>query len=129
MSERSTLLRLFFVSLLGGCNYVVTASMPAFDMTIYATVLGAALMTVPAGGEWLAGSTLASHSLWLWIMLALAGILNQGLAGFWWNNGSQLQRKTPTECGGERSQTDHVVRYSMSTCEFFYTATTGTEVD
>ncbi|KEO81526.1 DMT family transporter [Tumebacillus flagellatus] len=65
----------------------LTESLSSYAVTIFSTVFGSALMVIPFTGEAVAGSTVVSHSIWLWILLAAAGILNQGLAGFWWNSG------------------------------------------
>lgn len=65
----------------------LTESMSAYMITIYSTVLGSLLMALPAGGEALQGGTMVSHSVWMWVLMISAGILAQGLAGFWWTKG------------------------------------------
>lgn len=62
-------------------------TMPSFVITIYATVLGSVLMIPAAGVEKIVSGTLVSHSLFMWILLICAGVLAQGVAGFWWNGG------------------------------------------
>lgn len=58
-----------------------------FAITVYSTLLGTFLMSPAALVEHAAGLSHFSHSIWLWILLMLAGMVAQGLAGFWWNNG------------------------------------------
>ncbi|NRD79154.1 DMT family transporter [Bacillus sp. BRMEA1] len=65
----------------------LSKTMNSYITTIYATILGSVLMIPAAGVESIAGGTLISHSLFMWVLLACAGILAQGIAGFWWNNG------------------------------------------
>ena len=62
-------------------------TMPSFVITIYATVLGSVLMIPAAGVENLVSGSVVSHSPLMWILLICAGILAQGVAGFWWNGG------------------------------------------
>ncbi|WP_307408514.1 DMT family transporter [Neobacillus ginsengisoli] len=62
-------------------------TMPSFVITIYATVLGSVLMIPAAGVERIVSGTVVSHSLFMWILLICAGVLAQGVAGFWWNGG------------------------------------------
>lgn len=62
-------------------------TMDSFVITIYATVLGSVLMLPAAGVESLVGGSVVSHSPLMWILLISAGILAQGVAGFWWNGG------------------------------------------
>jgi drug/metabolite transporter (DMT)-like permease len=43
---------------------------------------------IPAAGvEGAISGIVVSHSIIFWILLSCAGILAQGIAGFWWNNG------------------------------------------
>jgi drug/metabolite transporter (DMT)-like permease len=65
----------------------LSKTMPSFTITIYATVLGSVLMIPAAGVESMVSGSIISHSLFMWILLAFAGIIAQGLAGFWWNGG------------------------------------------
>jgi drug/metabolite transporter (DMT)-like permease len=65
----------------------LSQTMPSFVVTIYATVLGGVLMIPAAGVEHVVSGTVISHSIFMWILLAFAGIIAQGLAGFWWNGG------------------------------------------
>ncbi|WP_170119507.1 DMT family transporter [Tumebacillus permanentifrigoris] len=65
----------------------LTESMSSYMITIYSTVAGSVLMTLPAGAEALQGGTVVSHSLWMWLLMISAGIVAQGLGGFWWNKG------------------------------------------
>ncbi|MBL0389222.1 DMT family transporter [Tumebacillus sp. ITR2] len=65
----------------------LTETLSSYAVTIFSTVFGSALMIIPFSGEVATGGTMISHSIWLWVLLATAGILNQGLAGFWWNQG------------------------------------------
>lgn len=62
-------------------------TMPSFSITIFATVLGSVLMVPAAGVENIVGESLVSHSFFNWFLLIMAGILAQGIAGFWWNGG------------------------------------------
>lgn len=62
-------------------------TMDSFVITIYATVLGSVLMMPAAGVESLVSGSVVSHSPLMWILLISAGILAQGVAGFWWNGG------------------------------------------
>jgi drug/metabolite transporter (DMT)-like permease len=61
--------------------------MDTFIITVYSTVLGSVLMIPAAGVENLMNGSVISHSLFMWILLSLAGIIAQGVAGFWWNKG------------------------------------------
>jgi drug/metabolite transporter (DMT)-like permease len=65
----------------------LSKTMNSYIITIYATVLGSVLMIPAAGVENLVAGTVVSHSFVLWLLLAGAGILAQGIAGFWWNKG------------------------------------------
>ncbi|MGZ6529986.1 MAG: DMT family transporter, partial [Tumebacillaceae bacterium] len=65
----------------------LTVSFSSFGTTIYSTILGCLLMAPAAGVEAFEGNTVIGHTLWLWLLLAFAAILAQGLAGFWWNDG------------------------------------------
>jgi drug/metabolite transporter (DMT)-like permease len=62
-------------------------TMNTFIITVYSTVLGSVLMIPAAGVENLVSGSVISHSLFMWILLILAGIMAQGVAGFWWNKG------------------------------------------
>lgn len=62
-------------------------TMSSYAITIYATVLGSVLMIPAAGVEEMVMGTVISHSLLMWLLLMAAGILAQGIAGFWWNKG------------------------------------------
>ncbi|MDR4946059.1 DMT family transporter [Neobacillus cucumis] len=62
-------------------------TMDTFIITVYSTVLGSVLMIPAAGVENLVSGSIISHSLLMWILLAFAGIIAQGVAGFWWNKG------------------------------------------
>ncbi|PLT35133.1 DMT family transporter [Bacillus sp. V5-8f] len=65
----------------------LTKTMNSFAVTIFSTVLGSALMIPAAGVEGLISGWEISHSPLLWVLLISAGVIAQGLAGFWWNNG------------------------------------------
>lgn len=62
-------------------------TMHSFAITIYSTVLGSILMVPAAGVENFVSGSVISHSLLMWILLISAGIIAQGIAGFWWNKG------------------------------------------
>jgi drug/metabolite transporter (DMT)-like permease len=62
-------------------------TMNSYTVTIYATVLGSLLMIPALGVEKVEGHTMISHSFFMWLLLAAAGIIAQGIAGFWWNKG------------------------------------------
>jgi drug/metabolite transporter (DMT)-like permease len=62
-------------------------TMNAYVITIYATVLGSVLMIPAAGVERMVAGTVVSDSLHMWLLLIAAGIVAQGIAGFWWNKG------------------------------------------
>lgn len=62
-------------------------TMNSYIITIYATILGSVLMIPAAGVENMISGTVVSHSLIMWLLLIAAGILAQGIAGFWWNKG------------------------------------------
>jgi len=62
-------------------------TMNTFIITVYSTVLGSVLMIPAAGVENLVSGSVMSHSLYMWILLSFAGIMAQGVAGFWWNKG------------------------------------------
>jgi len=63
----------------------LTTSMPSYDITIFATVMGTVLMTPAALWEASQGHMHFSLHLTMWLLLACAAIFGQGLAGFWWN--------------------------------------------
>jgi drug/metabolite transporter (DMT)-like permease len=65
----------------------LSKTMNTYIITIYATVLGSALMIPAAGVEGIVSGTVTSHSAIMWVLLISAGILAQGIAGFWWNKG------------------------------------------
>jgi drug/metabolite transporter (DMT)-like permease len=65
----------------------LSKTMNSYVTTIYATVLGSVLMIPAAGVEGAISGIVVSHSIIFWILLSCAGILAQGIAGFWWNNG------------------------------------------
>lgn len=65
----------------------LTASMPSYAVTIFATVLGSFLMIPAAAFEAFRGQTVMGHSLFVWLLLIAAAVVTQGLAGFWWNQG------------------------------------------
>ncbi|MEH7414578.1 DMT family transporter [Neobacillus drentensis] len=65
----------------------LSKTMNTFIITIYSTVLGSVLMVPAAGVENLVSGSVISHSLFMWILLIFAGIMAQGIAGFWWNKG------------------------------------------
>ncbi|MEH7097206.1 DMT family transporter [Neobacillus vireti] len=62
-------------------------TMDTFIITVFSTVLGSVLMIPAAGVENLVSGSVISHSLLMWILLIFAGIMAQGVAGFWWNKG------------------------------------------
>ncbi len=65
----------------------LSKTMNTYIITIYATVLGSVLMIPAAGVEGIVSGTVISHSVIMWVLLISAGILAQGIAGFWWNRG------------------------------------------
>jgi drug/metabolite transporter (DMT)-like permease len=65
----------------------LSKTMNSYIITIYATVLGSVLMVPAAGVEGAVSGMVISHSLYFWILLCCAGVLAQGVAGFWWNKG------------------------------------------
>lgn len=65
----------------------LTDSMSSYSVTIYATILGSILMAPAAAGEAVLGHTIISHRAYVWVLMGLAGVVAQGLAGFWWNRG------------------------------------------
>ncbi|WML48735.1 DMT family transporter [Neobacillus sp. PS3-34] len=65
----------------------LSKTMNSFVVTVYATVLGSVLMIPAAGVESLVSGSVISHSPFMWILLICAGIIAQGIAGFWWNKG------------------------------------------
>ncbi|WP_223587703.1 DMT family transporter [Neobacillus bataviensis] len=65
----------------------LSKTMNSFVITIYATVLGSVFMIPAAGVERIVSGSVVSHSIFMWILLIAAGILAQGVAGFWWNKG------------------------------------------
>jgi drug/metabolite transporter (DMT)-like permease len=65
----------------------LSKTMNTYIITIYATVLGSVLMIPAAGVEGIVSGTVISHSVIMWFLLISAGILAQGIAGFWWNKG------------------------------------------
>jgi drug/metabolite transporter (DMT)-like permease len=65
----------------------LSKTLNSYVITVYATVLGSVLMIPAAGVEHLVSGSVISHSPSMWILLICAGILAQGIAGFWWNSG------------------------------------------
>ncbi|WCK54234.1 DMT family transporter [Aneurinibacillus sp. Ricciae_BoGa-3] len=65
----------------------LTNSMSSYAVTIFSTILGSVLMAPAAIGEDLFSHIQISHSLLAWILMGIAGIVAQGMAGFWWNRG------------------------------------------
>ncbi|MGG3470539.1 DMT family transporter [Neobacillus pocheonensis] len=65
----------------------LSKTMNSLVITIYATVLGSVLMIPAAGVEGMVSGSVISHSIFMWLLLICAGILAQGVAGFWWNKG------------------------------------------
>ncbi|UOF91198.1 DMT family transporter [Fodinisporobacter ferrooxydans] len=68
----------------------LTNTMSSYAVTIFATILGSILMAPAAAGEALLGKSVVSHQVFAWILMGLAGIVAQGMAGFWWNRGVSL---------------------------------------
>ena len=65
----------------------LSGSMSPYSVTIFSTVLGSALMVPAAVGEGMLGHSVVSADIWPWLLMAVAGIVAQGMAGFWWNRG------------------------------------------
>jgi drug/metabolite transporter (DMT)-like permease len=65
----------------------LSKTMNSFVITVYATVFGSILMIPAAGVEGIVAGTRVSDSVLMWILLISAGIIAQGIAGFWWNKG------------------------------------------
>ncbi|MED3563943.1 DMT family transporter [Bacillus xiapuensis] len=65
----------------------LSKTLNSYVITVYATVLGSVLMIPAAGVESLVSGSVISHSPMMWILLIAAGIIAQGVAGFWWNGG------------------------------------------
>jgi drug/metabolite transporter (DMT)-like permease len=63
----------------------LTATMSAYDITIFSTVFGTMLMSPTAVIEVAQSQAHVSWDPWIWVLLIVAAILGQGLAGFWWN--------------------------------------------
>lgn len=87
IGDISLLLAMFGLSM--GILFVrgLTGSMSPYEVTIFSTILGSVLMAPAAAGEAVWGHTLVSHDVWAWGILAMAALVAQGLAGFWWNRG------------------------------------------
>lgn len=65
----------------------LSKTMNSYIITVYATVLGSVLMIPAAGVEHIVSGWVISDSIFMWGLLITAGIVAQGLAGFWWNKG------------------------------------------
>ncbi|MFC4098062.1 DMT family transporter [Paenibacillus xanthanilyticus] len=65
----------------------LTAAMSAYEVTIYATVIGTILMSPAVAVEAISGDLHASHRVLTWMLLVCVAVIGQGLAGFWWNSG------------------------------------------
>ncbi|WP_409345298.1 DMT family transporter [Paenibacillus sp. MBLB4367] len=65
----------------------LTVTMPSYDITIMATVIGTVLMTPAAVWEASQGHMHMSPHIATWLILACVAVFGQGLAGFWWNRG------------------------------------------
>ncbi|WP_309118201.1 DMT family transporter [Paenibacillus sp.] len=65
----------------------LSLTMPSYDITILATVIGTLLMTPAAVWEASQGHLHVSLHASMWIVLTLVAVFGQGLAGFWWNQG------------------------------------------
>ncbi|WHZ04213.1 DMT family transporter [Neobacillus sp. YX16] len=65
----------------------LSKTLNTYIITIYSTVLGSVLMIPAAGVEGIVSGTVISDSMIMWFLLISAGILAQGIAGFWWNKG------------------------------------------
>ncbi|MFD0695971.1 DMT family transporter [Paenibacillus sp. GCM10027628] len=65
----------------------LSATMPSYDITILATVIGTVLMTPAALWEASQGHMHISLHVTMWLILTCVAIFGQGLAGFWWNQG------------------------------------------
>ncbi|UJF32477.1 DMT family transporter [Paenibacillus hexagrammi] len=65
----------------------LSATMPSYDITILATVIGTVLMTPAALWEASQGHMHISLHLTTWLLLTCVAVFGQGLAGFWWNQG------------------------------------------
>jgi drug/metabolite transporter (DMT)-like permease len=65
----------------------LSKTMDSYIITVFATVLGSVIMIPAAGVESLVSGSVISHLPFMWILLISAGILAQGVAGFWWNGG------------------------------------------
>lgn len=65
----------------------LSGSMPSYDITILATVIGTVLMTPAAVWEASQGHMHVSQHASMWFILTLVAIFGQGLASFWWNQG------------------------------------------
>lgn len=65
----------------------LTSAMSAYEVTIYATVIGTILMSPAVAVEAASGALHASDQLFMWVLLVSVAVIGQGLAGFWWNSG------------------------------------------
>lgn len=65
----------------------LSKTLNSYIITVYATVLGSVIMIPAAGVERLVSGSVISHSPFMWILLISAGVIAQGIAGFWWNGG------------------------------------------
>lgn len=62
-------------------------TMSPYAITIFATLIGTVMMVPAAFVEGAEGNAMVSGNTWDWVLLIAAGIIAQGLAGFWWNKG------------------------------------------
>lgn len=62
-------------------------SMSSYAVTIFSTILGSVLMAPAAAGEQVFSHIVISRDIWMWVLMAAAGVIAQGIAGFWWNRG------------------------------------------
>ncbi|KYP80743.1 DMT family transporter [Ferroacidibacillus organovorans] len=65
----------------------LTKTMPTYTITIVSTWIGTTFMAPAAGVEAAFHQSHLATGVFPWVLLALAGVVAQGLAGFWWNRG------------------------------------------
>lgn len=65
----------------------LSATMPTYTMTVFASLVGMGMMAPAAAVEVGLHHSRIAHSVGVWFLLITASALAQGLAGFWWNQG------------------------------------------
>lgn len=65
----------------------LTKTLSSYIITIYATTLGSVLMIPAAGVEAVVAGSRFGDTYLMWALIISAGIIAQGIGGFWWNKG------------------------------------------